>query len=79
MARPQRLICNHNEMIERKDDPAHAWQCATCGYIFGDQEDATYCAACDMTHWPSDETASNSTRQQWQCQQCGHWNDRAND
>lgn len=26
--------CDHNEMIERKDDKDHAWQCAKCGHVF---------------------------------------------
>jgi hypothetical protein len=42
-----------------------------------DEEAADYCAACDHTHWPSDENEDNSTWQQWQCQECGAWNDRA--
>lgn len=27
--------CTHNEMVERKDDPNFAWECAKCGYIYG--------------------------------------------
>lgn len=27
--------CDHNEMLERKGDDKHAWQCAKCGYIYG--------------------------------------------
>ena len=29
-----RAACKHNAMIER-DDSDHAWQCADCGYIYG--------------------------------------------
>lgn len=30
-----REACDHNEMTERKDDPDHAWQCAKCGHVYG--------------------------------------------
>lgn len=39
-------------------------------------EDATFCAFCDATHWPSDETESDSTWQQWLCHDCQNWNDK---
>ncbi len=41
-------------------------------------EDAIACDRCDALHWPSDEDAHNSTWQQWQCLECGSWNDREN-
>lgn len=44
----------------------------------GDVEHATYCGFCDVSHYPSDETEANSTHQQWQCHECGQWNDKAN-
>jgi hypothetical protein len=27
--------CTHNRMVERPDDPTHAWQCADCGHVYG--------------------------------------------
>jgi hypothetical protein len=44
-----------------------------------EMEDATFCAFCQMTHWFSDEDETNSPWQQWQCQECGNWNDKATD
>lgn len=32
------LVCQHNTQIERPDDPTHAWQCADCGYVYGQEE-----------------------------------------
>jgi hypothetical protein len=28
--------CTHNAMIERPTDAQQAWQCATCGHIYGE-------------------------------------------
>lgn len=41
-----------------------------------DEEDAIECSYCFALHWPSDEDEHNSTWQQWECQECGSWNDR---
>lgn len=38
-ARVERIdhTCTHNAMTERHADPVHAWQCATCGYVYGQE------------------------------------------
>lgn len=33
--------CTHNNMVERKGDPSHAWQCADCGHVYGARIDGT--------------------------------------
>ena len=30
----QQETCLHNTMVERQDDPEHAWECADCGYVY---------------------------------------------
>jgi len=37
--------CQHNTMIERKNDTDHAWQCADCGYVYGTPNFQDACAA----------------------------------
>ena len=28
--------CDHNAMVERPGDGTYAWECAECGYIYGE-------------------------------------------
>ena len=41
--------CTHNRMVERPDNPAHAWECADCGYIYDDSTRPDWTASPSLT------------------------------
>lgn len=54
--RHQIATCLHNTMKARRGDLTHAWECADCGYIYG-QPRFYLCGSCDHYHplgWKGD-------------------------